>query len=85
MTFLVTAITEYAIVYNLWRRPIEQLYRQQQKGDKYISQQVFCIKQNRLYTHDLDVFYFAYIKSTMGIHEVHLSIYVRVASLAPAI
>ena len=40
MSFLVSAITEYAIVYSLWWRPIEQLYRQHQREDKFKSKQV---------------------------------------------
>ena len=44
MAFLVAAITEYAIVYRLWWRPVEQLYRQHQYEDKYQSKQVYYRK-----------------------------------------
>ena len=40
MAFLVSAITEYAIVYTLWWRPVEQEYRKNKKEDKYRSIQV---------------------------------------------
>ena len=98
MCFLVTAMMEYAIVYSLWWRPIEQLYRQHEREEKIIPKQVFYRKRKMIsvecvvyigYTScmlriisRLNVYCFACSKSAMRIHVIYLPIFFGVALLA---